>query len=494
MEVILLVWLPWSWKSTFRDQFVKINPNSLILSSDNIRDEIIDNNKGNVIKNEQVNPFPELYNRLETALIKKTYDHIIIDATNTKKKDRRKIIEFINQKNQDVSIKAYMFHSNIIELYDRVYKRTEQYKKDWFSSSKHIHKFVTRDVINWMVFTFDMPSIDEGFKEIVIFNYDNWLLSTFTWFTDNEGIDVIWNIGKIKDNTSISNILKRINEWEEDEDLIYNPNIIDEIKKEPTKTMKGIYNFLNIIVDLSDDLMADPTKFNEEKIKSYFNKLLNTNNYFIRFLWLEQTSKYHQETLDKHIYLMFKNFLSNFINKKYDDYLIKNYINTLNFFTEMILLIFTHDIWKLFTREKKINNLIKRGYKLIKWKVYTKWWKLKEVKWLDDYQFLWHEKVSASLFLLEFIPVLTINYNDDFDNVENTISVLNSLYWNIFNHLVYHEIVRNIKLNDNYSEEKEKELFMEAIVNTKLPYTKWFIDYNEWYFLEKLDSGSRVWR
>jgi len=106
MEIIILSGVPWSWKSTFRDQFIKYNPNTLILSSDSIRDEIIETMDKDEIKNKtgQINPFNLLYNRLEENIKKNQLDYIIIDATNVSKKERKKAIEFIKNINNEIEI------------------------------------------------------------------------------------------------------------------------------------------------------------------------------------------------------------------------------------------------------------------------------------------------------------------------------------------------------------------------------------------------------
>lgn len=485
MKILILSWIPWSGKSTFRDEFIKINPNTLILSSDDIRDDLIQKNLK--INPEfkirwQVNPFIELYDRLEKEIINNVYEYIIFDATNISKKERRKVLNFIKNINTEIKIDLYAFYNDIFTTYDRIFKRTEEYKKSWINKEIYLHKFVNRNVVNKMLQRFDVPDINEWFDNIIIFNYALNLIIGSNSFNEYIWID-LKTIDKI--SNTIKNNINSINLYEKEYLSIID---INDYLKNNTIIEKQLYQFINNIRDIFYEIL-DLKLINSDEIKMYFNKLLNTCYYFPKYLWFEQTSKYHKETLDQHIYMMFEKFIKDYKENKYQEYFIKTKNNEELFFIKMIILIFFHDVWKLFTRNTKLNNLRWKWYKFENNTLFTKSWTPKKIDNLNDYQFLWHEKVSATIFFFEFAPILYKYFNYEMGIYsEETVDLINSLYWNIYNHLKYHDILKNTDNNSGTN----TDLFIAKINETKLPYTAWYIDYYLWHYLEDLDNKSRI--
>lgn len=130
---------------------------------------------------------------------------------------------------------------------------------------------------------------------------------------------------------------------------------------------------------------------------------IKDNEFIQNMNWVEQKSFYHQEDLVTHL-----NMIVDQIKEDNPNY------------TLLILLTLFHDIWKPIVRKTKRENLLMRWYTesaipefYVNWdktnpkKLFSnKKWEPKEVSRPDDYQFIWHELLSANIFRFEFKDTL----------------------------------------------------------------------------------------
>jgi len=473
----ILIWLPWSGKSYYRNRLLKENKEILILSSDDIRDELLANKTKEerdalLENNVLVNPFPILNDRLIKA-IKQWTEYIVIDATNLIKKNRKQLIETIKSadSNNEYTINWTIFYRNIFDLYDKIEKRNQHYLDN--NDFLWIHRILSKEVINKMLRRIDIPGFDEWFNNISIINY-----AIGIKYSVLDEIDWYYKI----DKNDISTI-------EVDNDFFSLEYNINRIKK-----MEWFFKEIKYLMDLFYNWTYD-LNYTINSCLSKFKEIINLDEYFIRYLWFEQTSKWHKEDLYTHIELIFKWFLKihkqnteqlvefilNYIkenNNQINLNLLKNNIlnnqrtnpDSLEYFIEILYIILYHDVWKLWTRRKKIENLLDKWYNLINWKLYNRRGQLKEIDWLNDYQFLWHDKVSAVIYNFEIAPLGQLKSNDQLEEF-----IYQSVYFNIKNHIKYHDFV-------NWNNKK-----CSLITDSNLPYNPLI-----WLEFEYLDNYGKI--
>jgi hypothetical protein len=110
-----------------------------------------------------------------------------------------------------------------------------------------------------------------------------------------------------------------------------------------------------------------------------------------------------------------------------------------------------HDMWKPFVKNTKKSNLERRGYKYL-WenRFEKKDWEIVEIDNYDDFQFLWHEVLSANIYNLDFKDYL-VSENIVTKQESDMIDIV--IKW----HLLFHKIEDNyIKIeNKIYKQETE---------------------------------------
>lgn len=159
-QVYILIGLPGCGKSTWSGNFRSEVPNTLVVSSDAIRGELYGS------ENEQGNPedvFRTLYDRVVDGIRSKEVVNIIVDATNIKLKNRKKLIATIKRrttheaKGTDIAFTAVWFAVPLEEC-----KRRNKLRE----------RTVSDDVIERMYKNFCPPSFMEGYDRIKIMMSD----------------------------------------------------------------------------------------------------------------------------------------------------------------------------------------------------------------------------------------------------------------------------------------------------------------------------------
>ena len=145
----VLVGLSGSGKSTVAAQIANENPNTVIVSSDAIREELT-GNENDQSKNEDV--FKIFYKRIREYLIKEK--NVIADATNLTMKSRRAIIM------NTLGLKVNKVCCVIV-------KRFEQCKID---NSNRL-RVVPEGVIEKQLRSFQIPFRQEGWNKIIFYNF-----------------------------------------------------------------------------------------------------------------------------------------------------------------------------------------------------------------------------------------------------------------------------------------------------------------------------------
>ena len=145
----LLVGIPGSGKSYYAQEYLKAHPNSVWLSSDAIREELLDD------ANDQQNPravFDEMFRRTITSL--NNGKNVVYDATNLVAKTRRALVARIREAvKEDFSSCCHIISCTIEECKMRNANRD---------------RVVPEEVIDRMVRQFQIPWYNEGWDQIVL--------------------------------------------------------------------------------------------------------------------------------------------------------------------------------------------------------------------------------------------------------------------------------------------------------------------------------------
>ena len=359
-ELIVLIWIPCSWKSTLVNNIIATHQdkNIHVVSSDKIRETLYDG-----LSMEEQYDHTEVFNQVKDNILEYIYDNktdiILFDATNISKKHRQWVFELRKKYNQKkwctLKVSAYDIFRNIEELKESCLIRNKERQSDKFLKQFH-HAFLSEDVLENMFKYYIKPTYTEWFDEIKLF--DN---SDYT--NKKSSLDTIFFVIK---NINSSNI---------------------------------------------DDM---------------WDNLCDNHLYMNKFNNFQQLSIYHVEDLDTHIKMILEAILTD-----YDNWLLSEREKEL-----LVMIAIYHDIWKLYTRLTRAENLVNR------WKVqdekqphifYNKDGSEKVVENYLDYQFQMHEKVSGVIFEREFKDAL-IEYNI---LSKEEAEVMNSI---ILEHLNFHTL------------------------------------------------------
>ena len=142
----VLVGLPASGKTTYTKDIKENSPNSVVLSSDEIRGKLLGSVQDQS-NNEEV--FNHLYMVMQSNLL--TFNNVVIDATNITRKTRAKIFERL--RNIPCKVIAVVFATPYSVCLER---------------NKNREKSVPERVIERMYKGFQFPQKFEGFDEIII--------------------------------------------------------------------------------------------------------------------------------------------------------------------------------------------------------------------------------------------------------------------------------------------------------------------------------------
>lgn len=163
-ELIMLIGLPGSGKSTWAKNYKEENENVIIVSSDDIREELgLENTK----EDNKI-----CFDEVEKRTIKgmKNGFKVIVDATNLNYKKRMQFLKHVCPKNEEIISEAVV----IATSYENCLKRNSE--RD---------RVVPEDVIKRMRESFNFPLFHEGFYDIRIVYNDN-TIYRFNEFKDIE--------------------------------------------------------------------------------------------------------------------------------------------------------------------------------------------------------------------------------------------------------------------------------------------------------------------
>lgn len=148
-NLIIMCGLPASGKSSY----AKAVKNSIIISTDDIREEI--NGNANIQDNGNL-VFETAFNRIKENLIQNKYKNVVFDATNINYKKRTDIVNRF--KKYADKIICYFVYADYEECLERNSKRERK---------------VPEEVIKRMYYNFYVPQFFEGFDDIIFKNNSN---------------------------------------------------------------------------------------------------------------------------------------------------------------------------------------------------------------------------------------------------------------------------------------------------------------------------------
>lgn len=151
-KFIMLIGIPGCGKTTYCKAYKAENPNTIHLSSDEIRMAVTNNNPKYT---KEENNFVFKYMSDEALKELNNGNNVLYDATNLTRKSRKGILERLPKY---CEVNAIIFTPTIEECIERDNQRDGLAK-------------VGADVIDKMVRRFQIPYYDEGFTNICIYNY-----------------------------------------------------------------------------------------------------------------------------------------------------------------------------------------------------------------------------------------------------------------------------------------------------------------------------------
>lgn len=423
--VVMLIWLPWVWKSTYVNE-LKNNrywdKNVSVVSSDEIRCKLYDETKFDYKKEPEM-MYDEVFKRYDKKYIDllddKNVDIIILDALNTNKKLRKFYINEAKQRN--IQIHSFELYKNIAENIEWLNERN----KDRAESS-----------FNYPFMQINRNIYEKQLKLSIFPNKNEW----FDRYSKN---------------------------------IFYNT----ENKKQ---FLLNIENFLNNVNSVTE-------------LKNNFDELFKSE-YLKDMIWFKQESQYHMEDLDIHLKMIMESIMIDYekwmFDKKVKDFLLMTTI--------------FHDIWKLYTRLHKYENF------LFNWKkqdkndptiFYNKDWSVRKEENYMDYQFIWHEWVSAYIFENEYLDNLIEYWFLSEKEAYIMLSIINEhLDFHVLN---YSRDWKNVKklekfkliwLNYHFEERKlikNNELDIKVIENVETIFDEFI---NLWLLFSKYDNSGRILR
>lgn len=149
-EVVLMVGVPYSGKSTYIAEQMKLNPNCIVISRDALIDKLEGTNYNDKWKRANQNEIDaKLKEKLKEANKNKSVSKVFVDMTHMSKKSRRKTLGYFGT---DWDKSCVVMLPNITTIQNRT-----QVRKD---------KFIDESVIERMMMNFYPPLHGEGFYKI----------------------------------------------------------------------------------------------------------------------------------------------------------------------------------------------------------------------------------------------------------------------------------------------------------------------------------------
>ena len=154
-DLIMMVGTPGSGKSTWIETICKYYPNTNVVSRDKIRFSMISDKDDYFSKETEV--FEEFIAQIMKSV--KTYDMTIIDATHLNKRGRAKVFNRMRHLLKNVTLRAVVMDTTFQTCLRRNSKRTGR-------------ALVPQSAIKNMYASFEMPTKEEGFEQIIIVKED----------------------------------------------------------------------------------------------------------------------------------------------------------------------------------------------------------------------------------------------------------------------------------------------------------------------------------
>lgn len=153
-KVFVMCGFPGSGKSTWvRNNFHKLGLTTIV-SRDDIRFMLVSENEEYFSKEKKV--FDIFIEKSKEGI--KAFDNVIIDATHINEASRRKLINALGDSLKDVELNAVVIKTPL----ELALERNEQ--------RKGTRSYVPREVIRRMCYQFRMPTFEEGFDKIYVYD------------------------------------------------------------------------------------------------------------------------------------------------------------------------------------------------------------------------------------------------------------------------------------------------------------------------------------
>lgn len=154
--LIMMVGTPGSGKSTWIETMSKYYPNTInVVSRDKIRFSMISDKDDYFSKETEV--FEEFISQIMKSV--KTYDVTIIDATHLNKRGRAKVFNRMRHLLKNVTLEAVVMNATLETCLER-------------NAQREGLALVPESAIARMYASFEMPTKEEGFEQIIIIEED----------------------------------------------------------------------------------------------------------------------------------------------------------------------------------------------------------------------------------------------------------------------------------------------------------------------------------
>lgn len=155
----IMVGMPYSGKSTLVEKFRLMDPNAFVYSTDRyIEDKVQE--LGSTYNDIFADTVKEATNFCDDCLddtLNYTSNNIIWDQTNLSRKKREKIISKILSSSDEWTFNACFITIDDLDVWNR-------------RITKRVHKKIPQEVLFKMERSFQMPTLNEGFDKISVYN------------------------------------------------------------------------------------------------------------------------------------------------------------------------------------------------------------------------------------------------------------------------------------------------------------------------------------
>jgi len=293
IDIEILVWLPWSWKSYYTKQ---LDNNYIIFSSDNYRLKIL-SDENDQTQNDLVfwTMFNDCFNEIIQCLNTKKY---IIDSTSINKKDRLKFINFLGTKQKEF-LKVWINSINII------YKVFNIFPEFSYKQNLQRDRKLPFEIISKVYKRFQYPLYkDFQYFKLIKLNYKIEHIDNNILF--NQQINnYIWYIKELIFDWNLTNFDNLFEIWKIKELWLTHWNSIYH--------KESVYNHIYNVFSNSLKLEA-PIEVKLSTLFHDFWKLYAYNNTDYKWNIINKINFNWHEWISYNLYKLYKPFLYTFIN------------------------------------------------------------------------------------------------------------------------------------------------------------------------------------